>query len=201
MLSKITKDMPIAEILAVVPDSVELMIESGLHCFGCGSNGYETLEQGMLGHGFAEDEIEDLVHRINLLNVKEEEVHKPQEEDFKAKKVKEGDVTYYKVAGMLFTLNGYKALHRLADKAGLQIRVEAGGCSGYSNTYDFKDAPKQDEKVYKLSKDLAIYMNDFSFNKLYSCIVDFESGLRGAGLTFDNPNVKGSCSCGHSWSF
>ena len=41
------------------------MTNAGLHCVGCQAATWETLEVGMLGHGFREEEINRLLDRLN----------------------------------------------------------------------------------------------------------------------------------------
>lgn len=204
----ITKDLPIAEILELVPDAVELMLAEGLHCVGCGANTMETLEQGMELHGFSPEDITLMVTKIEKLRQEKEaekaanQVKTPQPQDFQAKPIEEGNKTYYQVAGMTFSQAAYDAIHSLSpDKPGLGIRMEAGGCAGYSLKYNYQTGPKDDEKVFSLSNKMEIYLNDFTFDKLHSSVVDFESGLSGSGLKFINPNTKASCSCGISVAF
>ena len=66
----ITKKMTFAEILQKYPESANILFESGLHCIGCGMAMYETLEQGCLAHGFSEKQIDDLIKKINKIQIK-----------------------------------------------------------------------------------------------------------------------------------
>jgi len=59
---KVTKDINFNELIQQFPDSVEVLMESGMHCIGCPMAIYETLEQGALAHGIDADE---LVEKIN----------------------------------------------------------------------------------------------------------------------------------------
>jgi len=47
----ITKDMTIGEIVSKYPETAQIMLSHGLHCIGCHVAGFETLEQGAIGHG------------------------------------------------------------------------------------------------------------------------------------------------------
>lgn len=205
MSQKIHKNLPIAEILNIVPDAVELMLAEGLNCVGCGANTTETLEQGMEIHGFSPEEITMMAAKIEKLrqeNETKKELKSPTPADYMAQKIDEGNKTYYKVASMMFSQKAYDAIHMLAEgKNGLGIRVEAGGCAGFSMKYDYQSGPKEDEQTFSLSNKIDLYMNTFTFDKLYESIVDFESGLKGSGLKFHNPNSKASCSCGISVAF
>src|SRR3989344_7282240 len=66
---KITKNTLIAEILAENPEKAqllsEIMLDFGIHCVGCGAATFETLEEGVLGHGFSEQELDKLVAELN----------------------------------------------------------------------------------------------------------------------------------------
>ena len=66
---KIVKEMTIEEILSSFPHKSQKLAQEmtniGLHCVGCGAATWETLEGGMLGHGFEKEQIEHLVERLN----------------------------------------------------------------------------------------------------------------------------------------
>ena len=65
---KITKKMSFAEILEKKPESAEILMSAGMHCFGCPMAQMETLEQGCIAHGIDADEI---VEKLN--NIKDNE--------------------------------------------------------------------------------------------------------------------------------
>lgn len=202
--TKITKYWPINKIIELYPDSVEAMLEAGLHCFNCSAATTERLNEGLKVHGFTEKEIDDFVETLNkgLKSFKEKNLKKPSKEDFDPIQLKEANQTYYQIAGIKFTQAAYDALHELLDDfSGLQIKLDIGGCSGYTYTYDFKNEPEKDENTFNLSEKLAIYLNDFTFNKLHGTIIDFKFGIKEAGLKFINPNIKESCHCGTSVGF
>ena len=59
---KITKDMIIADVLAVAPQSAEIFLSVGMHCLGCPSANGETVEQACAVHGA---DVDELIKRIN----------------------------------------------------------------------------------------------------------------------------------------
>ncbi len=69
MEPKITKDMVIAEILEnnieKTEEINEVLSNFGIHCVGCGASGFETLEEGVLGHGFNKEELKFLLDELN----------------------------------------------------------------------------------------------------------------------------------------
>ena len=40
-------------------------MDYGVHCVGCSASSFETMEQGILGHGFSEGELMDILMEIN----------------------------------------------------------------------------------------------------------------------------------------
>ena len=54
----ITKDMTIGELVQLYPSVVEILIEEGVRCVGCGAAHFETIEEGLSSHGKTEEEID-----------------------------------------------------------------------------------------------------------------------------------------------
>ncbi|MCK5234636.1 MAG: DUF1858 domain-containing protein [Candidatus Aenigmarchaeota archaeon] len=67
---KITKDMPVQEILIKYPETISVFRRYGLHCIGCFAASFETLEQGALAHGL---DIDKLLKDLNDSDVKKKE--------------------------------------------------------------------------------------------------------------------------------
>lgn len=62
----ITRDMSITEVVENYPDTVEVFINHGMHCFGCMAARFENIEQGALAHGIDVDKLmEDLNTVVN----------------------------------------------------------------------------------------------------------------------------------------
>ena len=61
-MSKINKDMIIAEILDVDRNLASILMASGMHCFGCPSAQGESLEEACMVHGI---DVEEVVGRLN----------------------------------------------------------------------------------------------------------------------------------------
>lgn len=63
----ISKDMSITDIVDNYPETVEVFIQSGMHCFGCMAARFENVEQGALAHGIDVDKlIEDLNNAVTV---------------------------------------------------------------------------------------------------------------------------------------
>jgi len=58
----INKDTKIGEIIENAPEKAELLLEAGMHCFGCPASQAETLEEACEVHGI---DVEELVKKLN----------------------------------------------------------------------------------------------------------------------------------------
>ncbi len=61
----ITKEIKIGELLIKYPQAVETLFEEGIHCLGCGAADFESLEDGLKAHGKSDQEIEEIVKKLN----------------------------------------------------------------------------------------------------------------------------------------
>ncbi len=84
------------------------------------------------------------------------------------------------------------------DVKGIRLSVMAGGCSGFSYDLDFEDSPELDDNVF--GDDPRVFVDDASLGFVQGLTLDFEGGLNGAGLRFDNPKATATCGCGTSFS-
>lgn len=61
-MKTVTKDMIIADVLALDPGTAQFFLEIGMHCLGCPSASGESIEDACAIHGANADE---LVTKIN----------------------------------------------------------------------------------------------------------------------------------------
>ncbi len=64
-MSAITKDMPVRDIVTLVPGGADIMAEYGLHCFSCSIGGAESLADGVAMHGWEDETLEMLLSDLN----------------------------------------------------------------------------------------------------------------------------------------
>jgi len=83
--------------------------------------------------------------------------------------------------------------------AGLRISVVGGGCSGFSYSMAFENAPGMLDKTYKFGE-LNVFVDQASLLYLDGAEVDYVESLEGSGFKFNNPNTKSTCGCGSSFS-
>lgn len=183
---KISKEMTIEEIFTQFPEKsqkiAQEMTNTGLHCVGCGAATWETLETGMLGHGFSEEDIDKLVMRLNTILAQEI------------------DTTTITLTAR--AASQYQNILKEEGKAGWGLRfgIRAGGCSGYEYQLDYSKAAKEDDHTFN-SEGVEIHVNKDMVPRVLGCEIDYVDGLNGAGFKISNPNAKGSCGCGKSQSY
>jgi iron-sulfur cluster insertion protein len=91
------------------------------------------------------------------------------------------------------------ALAEGLDGQGLRLSVKGGGCSGFSYDLYFEDKPTDMDELFE-SHGVKLYVDPLSAQYLENTEIDYVETLQGAGFKFNNPNVKGTCGCGHSFS-
>ena len=61
-MAKITADTLIAECLEINPDSAEILLAAGMHCFGCALAHGETIAEAVAVHG---EDLDSLLKKLN----------------------------------------------------------------------------------------------------------------------------------------
>lgn len=61
----VTKEMNLGEIIFKYPESAEILTDYGLHCVGCFASSFDTIEQGAKIHGLSDEEVQEMIDRIN----------------------------------------------------------------------------------------------------------------------------------------
>ena len=94
-----------------------------------------------------------------------------------------------------------KTLQQQQGKAGfaLRVKVVGGGCSGYSYNLDFEEKPAEADIVFE-NKGVKLVIDPKSLPMIDNSEVDWIDAMTGAGFTLKNPNAKGSCGCGSSFT-
>jgi iron-sulfur cluster assembly accessory protein len=83
-------------------------------------------------------------------------------------------------------------------KTGLRMEIKGGGCSGMSYGMSFDNAQEKDHVIEEHG--VKLFIDPKSAIYLKGTVLDFQSGLDGQGFVIKNPQAKGSCGCGNSFS-
>ena len=82
---------------------------------------------------------------------------------------------------------------------GLRVGIKKTGCSGYAYVIDYADSVDANDAVFE-EEGVKVVVDRESLKLIDGTEVDFvKQGLNEA-FKFRNPNVKGECGCGESFS-
>jgi iron-sulfur cluster assembly protein len=82
---------------------------------------------------------------------------------------------------------------------GLRLGVRKTGCSGFAYVVNYADGPAPGDAVFE-DHGVPVFVDAASLKLIDGTVVDFvKQGLNEA-FRFRNPNVKGECGCGESFS-
>jgi iron-sulfur cluster assembly protein len=82
---------------------------------------------------------------------------------------------------------------------GLRLGVRKTGCSGFAYVVNYADDPLQTDLVFE-DQGVKVFVDPESLPLINGTTVDFvKQGLNEA-FRFHNPNIKGECGCGESFS-
>ncbi len=62
---QVTADTNLGELVKSYPRTAEVLLEYGLHCVGCFANTYDTLGTGARIHGMTDEEVTEMIGRVN----------------------------------------------------------------------------------------------------------------------------------------
>ncbi len=82
---------------------------------------------------------------------------------------------------------------------GLRVGVRKTGCSGYAYVIDYADSIDSDDVVFD-EQGVKVIVNNESLKLIDGTEVDFVKQGINEAFKFRNPNVKGECGCGESFS-
>ena len=85
-----------------------------------------------------------------------------------------------------------------SDEKGLRLKVVAGGCSGFEYKMAI-DAPAAEDRIFE-KNGARVLLDANSAVHLNGTELDYKDDLMQSGFVFINPNVKGTCGCGTSFS-
>lgn len=82
---------------------------------------------------------------------------------------------------------------------GLRLGLKTSGCSGMAYILEFVDDLNEDDEVYEIGE-VKIIIDAKSFIYLQGIELDFVKEGLNEGFQFNNPNAKGECGCGESFT-
>ncbi|EKD94034.1 MAG: iron-sulfur cluster assembly accessory protein [uncultured bacterium] len=179
----INSDLTISQVLQRHPHAAEIMQQFGLHCFGCSVNVFETLKEGILGHGMPESTLTEMLKALNGSL-------KDYQKDLSEK-------------GIVLTERGALKIVEIAEMEGRKkygIRVKSlgdgGCCSGATYSMDFEEYAQEGDKILGFHNNVTLFIDRESFEKMKGSRIDYIETYEAAGFKIDNPNATtGACGC------
>jgi len=90
-------------------------------------------------------------------------------------------------------------LQKRGKGEGLRLGVKTVGCSGKAYVVDYADLIEPGDRVFE-SHGVKVIVNEQNLAYLDGTEVDYGRDGLSEGFRFKNPNVKGQCGCGESFS-
>jgi iron-sulfur cluster assembly protein len=90
-------------------------------------------------------------------------------------------------------------LEKRGHGVGLRIGVRRTGCSGYAYMIDYADTVDAGDVVFD-DAGVKVIVDSKSLDLIDGTQVDFVKDGLNEAFKFRNPNVKGECGCGESFS-
>ncbi len=149
----------IGDILSLMPEAAEILSSHGVSCASCHINAYETLQDGILGHGYDQDDLNSVLADLNEcatdMGLTDTSIPKedPKLTEYAAEKVKEFQTSQ--------------------EKDGWGFRVEVLDNSG-DNSYflDFEEKPEKNDIIVE-SQSIKMYLAPDSFRLLQNKTINF----------------------------
>ncbi len=82
---------------------------------------------------------------------------------------------------------------------GLRVGVTATGCSGYSYVINYAESIEDDDVVFE-DKGVKVVIDPEALALIDGTEVDFVKNGLNEAFSFRNPNIKGECGCGESFT-
>jgi|SRR5690554_894394 len=92
-----------------------------------------------------------------------------------------------------------RSLEKRGKGQGIRVGIKTTGCSGMAYVLEYVDELKDGEQVFE-SHGIKVIVDDNSLDFIDGTELDFVREGINEGFKFNNPNVRGECGCGESFS-
>ncbi len=92
-----------------------------------------------------------------------------------------------------------KQLVKRGSGIGLRLGVKPSGCSGYAYVLDYAEQLTDDDTIFE-QNGVKVIVNKADLEYLDGVELDYAREGLNEAFKFNNPNVKGTCGCGESFT-
>jgi len=104
---------------------------------------------------------------------------------------------------VVLTASAAKQIQTQLDKRGsglgLKLGVKKSGCSGFAYTIEYADVLQDSDQVFE-TLGVKVVVAEENVEPLDGLVLDYAKEGINEAFKFNNPNVKGTCGCGESFS-
>jgi iron-sulfur cluster assembly protein len=90
-------------------------------------------------------------------------------------------------------------IEKREDSLGLRLGVTPTGCSGYSYVINYAEEIGADDVIFE-DKGIKVVIDPEALALIDGTEVDFVKNGLNEAFSFRNPNIKGECGCGESFT-
>lgn len=92
-----------------------------------------------------------------------------------------------------------RSLEKRGKGEGVRVGIRTTGCSGMAYVLEYVDEVKPDDEVFE-NHGIKVIVDSDSLDFIDGTELDFVREGVNEGFKFTNPNVRGECGCGESFS-
>lgn len=93
-----------------------------------------------------------------------------------------------------------QALIKRGSGIGIRLNVKSTGCSGNAYVVNYVDETLPDDIVFHADPQVIICISPKAFPLVKGTQIDYMRKGLNASFVYNNPNVKGACGCGESFT-
>jgi iron-sulfur cluster assembly protein len=92
------------------------------------------------------------------------------------------------------------SLKKRSKGMGVRVGVKTTGCSGMAYTLAYVDEANESDHRFDVAENASVFIDPKAFEYLKGSTMDYIKRGLNEGFEFINPNEKGRCGCGESFT-